>query len=245
MIHDSGPRQRRQRRSARAPEPDGGSCMPLMFRRTPACAGLAITAAFVLSAGAALASVAPSRGKVVAVDKRTGRLAWEAPLWSRPDAAVPPLVTPDRVYVLEDGKTLKALDGVTGRPRWQAAIASSLPLTRVDDLIVVVAGDTAIAFNRWNGKQVWSFSPRLYPEWKFDAHTIPIVAPGRLLLPARDTLIALDSATGRPAWRYTMTAAKLPLKAVVAGDMVYVRSGQEEAPVSLKLEDGLPNSGEY
>src|SRR5216683_300859 len=94
----------------RAPRPYGGSRMSILLRRKPATAGMVVVAAFVLSAGAAMAGVALARGKVVAVDKRTGRPAWEAPLWSRPDAAVMPLVTDDLVYVLEDGKTLKALN---------------------------------------------------------------------------------------------------------------------------------------
>ena len=219
--------------------------MSIMLRRQPARAGLGVVTVFILIARAAVAGVAPSRGKVVALDKRTGRLAWEAPLWSHPNAAVPPLVTDDFLYVLEDGQTLKALNASTGRPRWQAPVASSRPLTLMDDRLVVVTGDTAIAFNRWNGKRVWEFSLQVYPEWKFDENTLPVVAPGRLLLPARDTLIALDSATGQPCWAYTVMAAKLPLRPVVVKGMVCVHVGGEEAPVCLKLEDGLPNTGEY
>src|SRR5205085_5732609 len=79
----------------------------------------------------------------------------------------------------------------------------------------------------------------------FDDHTIPVVAPGRLLLPAGNTVIAVDPATGQPAWAYTVTSAVLPLRPVVAKDMVYLSSGREESPVCLKLEDGLPNTGEY
>jgi outer membrane protein assembly factor BamB len=218
--------------------------MSILFRPKPARAGLVI-AAFVLSAGAARAGVAPVRGKVVAVDKRTGRPAWEAPLWSRPEAAVMPLVTDDLVYVLEDGKTLKALNAATGRPRWQAPVASSRPLTLVDDLVVAVTGDSALAFHRWTGKPAWEFNLRIYPEWKFDENTIPVLAPRRLLLPARDTMIAIDTANGQPCWAYTVTAAKLPLRPIVLHGMVYLHSGQEDSPVCLKLEDGLPNTGEY
>jgi outer membrane protein assembly factor BamB len=219
--------------------------MSMSFCRKPARAGLALTMAFAVSIGAAAAGAAPDRGKVVAVDKRTGRPVWEASLWSRPELAVPPLVTDQRVYVLEDGKTLKALDAVTGRIRWQKPVASHLPLTLVGDLVVAVTGETAIAFNQVTGKRAWEFNPRIYPEWKFDEQTIPVVAPGRLLLPAADTVIAIDPATGQPAWAYTVTAAVLPLRPVVAKDMVYLSSGREESPVCLKLEDGLPNTGEY
>src|SRR5439155_6946530 len=42
-----------------------------------------------------------------------------------------------------------------------------------------------------------------------------------------------------------VTAAVLPLRPVVAKDMVYLSSGREDTPVCLKLEDGLPNTGEY
>jgi outer membrane protein assembly factor BamB len=219
--------------------------MSILLPRKPATAGLVVVAAFVLSAAAAMAGVSPARGKVVAVDKRTGRPAWEAPLWSRPDAVVMPLVTDDVVYVLEDGKTLKALAAASGRPRWQAPVASSLPLTLVNDLVVAVGGDRAIAFNRWSGKRAWEFSLQVYPEWKFDENTIPVAAPGRLLLPARDTMIAIDTTSGQPCWAYTVTAAKLPLRPVVVHGMVYLHSGRDESPVALKLEDGLPNTGEY
>jgi outer membrane protein assembly factor BamB len=219
--------------------------MSIRLRRRPARAGLVTVAVFVLSAGAAMAGVAPLRGKVVAVDKRTGRAAWEAPLWSRPDAAVMPLVTDDLIYVLEEGKTLKALNAATGQPRWQAPVTSTLPLTLVNDLVVAVAGNSAVAFNRWSGKRAWEFNLKLYPEWKFDENTIPVVAPTRLLLPARDTVIAIDPANGQPCWAYTVTAATQPLRPVIMHGMVYLRSGREESPVALKLEDGLPNTGEY
>src|SRR5262245_48230700 len=129
--------------------------MSIRLRRKPARAGLVVIAAFVLSAGAAMAGNAPPRVKVVAVDKRTGRPASEAPRWSRPEAAVMPLVTDDLGYVLEDGQTLKALNAATGRPRWQVSVASSRPLTLVNDLVVAVTGDSAIAFDRWNGKRAW------------------------------------------------------------------------------------------
>jgi len=137
--------------------------MSMSTGRKPACAGLAVTLALTVSIGAAMASPAPARGKVVAVDKRTGRPAWEASLWSRPDLAVPPLVTGELVCVLEEGKILKALDAVTGRVRWQKPVASHLPLTQVGGLVVAVAGDTAIAFNRMTGKRVWSSAPASTP----------------------------------------------------------------------------------
>src|SRR4029077_18262547 len=110
---------------------------------------------------------------------------------------------------------------------------------------LAVTGETAIAFNQVTGKRAWEFNPRIYPEWKFDEQTIPVIAPGRLLLPAGDTVIAIDPATGQPAWAYTVTAAVLPLRPVVAKGMAYLSSGRDESPVCLKLEDGLPNTGEY
>src|SRR5690348_15468470 len=109
--------------------------MSISSCRKPARAGLALTMAFTVSIGAAVAATAPDRGKVVAVDKRTGRPAWEASLWSHPELAVPPLVTDQLVYVLEEGSTLKALDAVTGRARWQKPVASHLPLTLIGDLV--------------------------------------------------------------------------------------------------------------
>lgn len=213
--------------------------------RKPAGAGLAVTLALALSTSAVWAASAPERGKVVAVDKRTGRPAWEATLWSRPELAVSPLVTDELVYVLQDGTTLKALNAATGGAVWQKPVASHLPLTLAGDLVVAITGDTAVAFHRMSGQPAWEFNLRSFPEWKFDEHTIPVVAPGRLLLPARDTVIAVDPATGQPAWAYTVTAAVLPLRPVIAKGMVYLSSGREESPVCLKLEDGLPNTGEY
>lgn len=218
--------------------------MSVTLCRKPLRAGLAIAAICVCSISSALAA-GPARGKVVAVDKRTGRAAWEAPLWSEPDAAVPPLITPEMIYVLEEGRTLKALEAAAGRLRWRAPVASSLPLTLAGEIVIAVTDGTARAFNRWNGKLVWQFDPRAYGEWKLDEHSIPVVAPGRLLLPAGNSLIALDSATGQPAWAYTVTAASKPLQPVVINGMVYIRAGREETEVSLKLEDGLPDTGEY
>jgi hypothetical protein len=219
--------------------------MPINSCRRPARAGLAFACLLAVSIGAAHAAAAPERGKVVAVDKRTGRPVWEAALWSRPDVAVPPLVTDDLVYVVEEGRALKALDAATGCVRWQKPVASHLPLTVAGGLVIAVTGESAVAFNRLTGQRAWEFSPRIYPEWKFDENTIPVVAPGRLLFPARDTVIAVDPATGQPAWAYTVTAAVLPLRPVVTRGMVYLSSGREESPVCLKLEDGLPNTGEY
>jgi outer membrane protein assembly factor BamB len=219
--------------------------MSVMLRRQATTMSLAVATALLLSAGAALAATPPPRGKVIALDKRTGRPAWEATLWSTADAAVPPLVTDELIYAVENGTTLKALDATTGRLRWQAPVASRLPLTLLDKFVVAVTSDAAVAFDRQNGKQAWEFSTRPYPEWKFDANTIPVVTSRRLLLPARDTLIAVDPANGQPLWAYTATEAVQPLRPVVTRGMVYLRTRQDDSPVALKLEDGLPNTGEY
>src|SRR3954471_3390146 len=101
-------------------------------------AGLAAILAITVSMSAVWAAPAAERGKVVAVDKRTGRPAWEAAVWSRPDLAVPPLVTDELVYVLEEGKTLKALNAATGRVQWQKPVASHLPLTCTGGLVIAM-----------------------------------------------------------------------------------------------------------
>jgi outer membrane protein assembly factor BamB len=185
------------------------------------------------------------KGKVVAVDKRTGRPAWEAPLGAQSLAAVPPLVTPEMVYVVEDGKTLKALDVTTGKPKWQASAATELPLTLAEDRLIARTAQAIIALNRWNGKRLWEFNPSMLYEWKLDPHVAPVAAPGRLLLSAGNTLIGLDSNTGQPAWAYTVTAAKQSLQPVVIDDKVYLRDEKADSEVRLTLADGLPDTGEY
>jgi outer membrane protein assembly factor BamB len=154
-------------------------------------------------------------------------------------------VTPELVYVLENGKTLKALNPANGKARWQAPLSTCLPLTLAEGLIIGVTEHTAIALNRWNGKRVWEFDPRPFGDWKLDGDTVPVTAPGRVLLPSGNTLIGLDIATGQPAWAYTVTAAKPPLQPVVIDDTVYVRLDEEDTEIRLSLADGLPDTGEH
>jgi outer membrane protein assembly factor BamB len=182
-----------------------------LFRRSSTRVALAVPAVLILTIGAAGAAPAPARGKVVALDKRTGRAAWEAPLWSQPEAAVPPLITPERLFVIENGKVLKSLDAATGKVCWQAPAVTVIPPAMAGELVVIVAEGTARAFNRWNGKKVWEYNSRMLPEWKFDQNTIPVIAGNRILLPAGYTVIALDQATGQPIWAHTLSAARLPL----------------------------------
>src|SRR5260370_1226902 len=84
------------------------------------------------------------------------------------------------------------------------------------------ARGTAVAADKRTGRPPWARRP----------------------LPAGGALIAIDRPTRQLAWPYPVTAAVLPLRPVVAKGMVYLSSGREESPVCLKLEDGLPNTGE-
>jgi outer membrane protein assembly factor BamB len=114
-----------------------------------------------------------------------------------------------------------------------------------EGLIIGVTEHTIIALNRWNGKRVWEFDPRLFGDWTFDGKTTPVIAPGRVLMPSGKTLIGIDIATGQPAWAYTVNAAKPPLQPVVIDDLVYVRLDEEDTEIRLSLADGLPDNGEH
>jgi outer membrane protein assembly factor BamB len=225
-----------------------------LFRRPSARMALAVPAVLILAVGSATAAPAsdrekvylPGRYKLVALDKKTGRAAWEAPLWSS-GPAVPPVITPERLYVIENGRALKSFDAATGKLAWQTPAVTCIQPVLAGELLVVVAGDTARALNRWTGKKVWEYNSRTFPDWKFDQNTVPVIAGNRALMPAGCTLIALDLATGQPAWAHTASAAKLPLQPAVVSEMVYIRSERDGIGVetALKLEDGLPDTGEY
>ncbi len=150
-------------------------------------------------------------GHVYALDAETGRLDWKhdtgKPVVSTPAVAGRLVIVGSRSY------DLVALDATTGALAWRRYIwfswVESSPVVRdgtvyvgSSDAAAVFAFDAATGTERWKA-DVWGWA---WGEPLVTAERVVVGTAGQRGYPAphRGAVVALDRATGRPAWQFTV-----------------------------------------
>ena len=196
------PPPRRPRRLKRGQQ---GSGAPLWRVRTEAIQTTA--------AAAGLFYAGLRDGRVCALDAGTGKRIWRRPL---PGNAATLAADDTGVYVLGDAGTY-ALSGAIGQTTWQrGAGAEPYPVAVGGGVVYLTEEGALLALTAELGRPIWQS-----PIGRVVSLT---TAAGAVYATAADgaaTLVALDAANGRPAWRRVLPYQN-PNGLVTADDVVYV-----------------------
>ncbi|HET9345718.1 MAG TPA: PQQ-binding-like beta-propeller repeat protein [Candidatus Limnocylindrales bacterium] len=170
-------------------------------------------------------------GGVIALDRATGEVRWEAPIPNGIGTNVPS-VADGLVYVGGEGfvAALNAADGVLV---WQADIDAAGPIG-----VVVVADGVAYAgdgapgglhaFDARTGVELWTVEEPLFAPAVAGSIAVAGSPSGRVL--------GVDTATGGERWRYQMSGASRP--ASTADGVAYIASETGRRVFALDVATG-------
>jgi outer membrane protein assembly factor BamB len=160
--------------------------------------------------------------------------------------SAPPVISDGKLYILDAGQTLRAMDAATGKGIWSKALrpAKSEDKSAIGGGVAVADGRVyaasgfgeIVAFKADSGEEVW----RTHANAPF--HAAPTAGGGRVYAVTNDSeLVALDSATGELQWNYQAIAEPARILAAsspaVVGDIVYVPFASGEL-VALQTANG-------
>ena len=151
-----------------------------------------------------------------------------------------PAVSAGHVYVYSATLTLHCLDAATGKSLWKKDIAKEFNGHNIDwesamspviegDLLYIAgggAGQAMLAFNKATGDVVWKTGDDAM------THATPVVATihgvRQVIFLMQSGLVALDSKTGKPLWRFAFPyRVATGCSPIVAGDVVVCTAGYD------------------
>lgn len=188
--------------------------------------------------------------EIVALDRKTGAIAWKLPLEAF--VAGSPAVAGDRLYVATSSLssragaasgvgTVVAIDVATHRIAWQEDLPG--PTTRsiaIDGSTLVVPTDVgiAVAFDAATGRELWRFATPPFTD-------TPVIAGGKVLLAGLDpegthgALSAVDIESGREVWHHAQPSGQTIVAPAVDPTTELVYAGTLDGDViALRLDDG-------
>lgn len=192
--------------------------------------------------------VAEARGRIAAHSTDNGKLLWERVFDSVISAGI--AVGDELLIVGTDDARLLALNKSDGSDRWQADISSELlaPAVFAGGMVIVHAGDDkVIGISAADGRRVWVNS-NSFPVLSLRGSSTPVVWRDLAIVGlASGKLVALDIATGKQAWEYTVTIprgrtelerlADLDGRPLVDADTLYIPAFQGRLS-ALSLNNG-------
>jgi outer membrane protein assembly factor BamB len=170
------------------------------------------------------------------------RVSTGEPVWAHRDAArfwesnggpgprATPTIGGDLLYAFGATGILNALDAATGRVAWSRNVAtdsktvvpdwgfSSSPLL-VDDLVVVAAGGTLVAYDRGTGVMRWTGTSG--GAGYSSPHLLTIQGTPQIVLQAGGGVASVAPADGKRLWEHTVTTSAMAapiIQPAVAGD---------------------------
>jgi outer membrane protein assembly factor BamB len=151
---------------------------------------------------------------LTAMDLETGRLRWR---WKTDyGVSAAPLAHDGKIFAVEKGEKLVALDPLDGSLLWRARVpaTASSPVV-VGDLVVIGLTTGVHAYRIANGSRKWRF------ETEAPVSTSAVVLPDRVIVSddAR-TLYALTPDRGKRLWRRRIPEGMVRESPVVYGDAV-------------------------
>jgi outer membrane protein assembly factor BamB len=173
-------------------------------------------------------------GFVYALDAARGQLVWKRETHGA--VVSTPAVDGDRVVVGNRAYDLLGLDAATGQPAWKRYIWGSWVESSAalrDGVAYVGSSDAAalFAFDVRSGRPLWRLDVRGWA-WGEPAVTdrrvfVGVAATAGYMVEHRGGMVAVDRATGRPAWHYEPEprptgASGFPGSAAVGSGLVFV-----------------------
>lgn len=151
---------------------------------------------------------------------------------TRGDIQAPAAVGTDVVVVVDDTRTLAALDVATGAERWTRSLAYGDPRTPpviVDDHLYWAAEDGVHAMDTADGSTRWHQTAISGKHFA--------VADGTVYVAGERSLATLESATGTIQWE-TSTPIEAPVAPAIADGTVYLGEGAPDGPAPVVALDG-------
>lgn len=181
-----------------------------------------------------------SRGSISALDPKSGRTLWEAPMSGSTMSDGTPVVADGRVYVgNQTADRMLAYDAGTGQRLWQSANTlggwqDGVP-TAADGRVFIGANNAVVARDAETGKDLWTYrSPGTSHIRGNATPASAAVVDNTVYMGFPDgNVTALDAATGSVVWSRTLPG-RLDFGGVhsspaVSGDTVYVGSNNGSA----------------
>lgn len=193
--------------------------------------------------------VGTREGRLAAVAAESGAVRWVRDLSGRISGG-PAAPRGERVFVGTDAGKVWALDAASGQTRWQASVSSEVmtkPRVAAGTVFVRTADDFLWALRAADGGTRWSFNVE-GPTLALRGGSRPAFADGRVLAGfSSGELVALDGASGKPAWRETVASpsGRTELERMVdvdaapaIADGMVVAAAYHGSVVALSLADG-------
>lgn len=186
--------------------------------------------------GADLVFVPLRSGHVAAVALADGKTVWKIEL-----STTLPLAADSGTVFVSSATELRALDGASGRIRWQAALgepASAPPVFETGWLIVTLESGSIVALRAADGREMWR------RDMGAPVRVRPSVGGDRLFVPVEDGRIAaLHLHTGEPVWERRLDGSPqeiLPLDALFVGstDNFFYRIRLRDGAVDWRWRTG-------
>lgn len=168
-------------------------------------------------------------GAIMALDARTGKELWNAPLAGGWIVESTPVVQDGKVYVGGDGGWLISLDASTGKELWRKKPAGgwmhSMPSISDGRLFMGYQGGLLVALDASTGKELWRYksSDSSYIHGGATGSS-PAVANGRVYMGFPDgNIAAFDESTGELKWKYR-TDGGIISSAAISGETLFIGS---------------------
>lgn len=152
---------------------------------------------------------ADREGKVVALDRKSGKQAWSVDLNLPLSGAVG--AGHGAVVVASENGDVVALSADDGHEMWRAKVASEVvapPQFNADLVVVQVINGMVTAFDRESGKQRWTFDSQI-PQLSLRGTSAPLVFNDVTLAGfANGKLIAINNQSGAELWEQRIALAE-------------------------------------
>jgi outer membrane protein assembly factor BamB/serine/threonine protein kinase len=166
-------------------------------------------------------SATSGNGLMLAIDVKSGKVLWTAPIGSY-DFGCAPLVAHGIVYMGSWDTNLYAFNAQKGNVLWTAHTGGRIGSspTLANGVIYIGSDDGSLyAFNATNGTKLWSFRTN------GPIRSSPAVANGVVYVGSKDTnLYAIHASSGTLMWKFT-TGGEVTSSPAVANGIVYFGSG--------------------
>ena len=168
-------------------------------------------------------------GVMMALDARTGKELWNAPLAGGWIVESTPVVQDGKVYVGADGGWLIALDASSGKEIWRKKPAGgwmhSMPSIADGRLYMGYQGGLLVSLDAATGKELWRYkSPDASYIHGGATGSSPAVHDGVVYMGFPDgNVAALDATNGSLKWKYR-TNGGIISSAAISGETIFIGS---------------------
>lgn len=177
-------------------------------------------------------------GRLLALGIRDGNPIWTTAVATDVEMKDGPLLGDCLVCVCD--KNLVAADLKNGQVRWRYPCSNwSVPIGENDRIIftedrgLIFSEQWMVGIDTASGKAVW--------ELQVGATSLPWIQNGKVCCSAKETLLALDLATGKQSWSRPMTSNPVaPI--TVSGEALYTvhKDGRKSRLTAIQVKDGKP-----